>query len=299
MNILAAGDAPIPLSALIVPLLLGAGAAAAMATGVFRRASIVGPNRIEDNQPLEPLSIAMGIGLMVYFLGQTVAAGGPGGAAGPATAPATQPALTETAVLVELISRLAAVAVMFILLLLLYRRSRTGGSAFRRLGLSPDRIPRGIASGAAGLFMVVPLMILALLATSMAMGPQQQYVHPFLKMFEDTHDEAGRDVILVSILAAAPVSEELFFRVCLQTLIGGWLARRQPRWPSAPTRWIAVVLTSIVFALAHGDWWAMPPIFVLSLCLGYAYERTGNVWTSITIHAAFNAWQLWMFQMKF
>jgi membrane protease YdiL (CAAX protease family) len=31
-----------------------------------------------------------------------------------------------------------------------------------------------------------------------------------------------------------------------------------------------------------------PLIFVLSLCLGYAYERTGNLWVPITIHALFN-----------
>ena len=32
----------------------------------------------------------------------------------------------------------------------------------------------------------------------------------------------------------------------------------------------------------------MPPIFLLALCLGYAYERTGNLWTTITMHALFN-----------
>jgi membrane protease YdiL (CAAX protease family) len=35
--------------------------------------------------------------------------------------------------------------------------------------------------------------------------------------------------------------------------------------------------------------WTWPLIFVLSCFLGYAYERTGKLWTSITIHAAFNA----------
>jgi membrane protease YdiL (CAAX protease family) len=27
---------------------------------------------------------------------------------------------------------------------------------------------------------------------------------------------------------------------------------------------------------------------VLSLCLGYAYERTGNLWAVMTMHAMFN-----------
>ena len=37
------------------------------------------------------------------------------------------------------------------------------------------------------------------------------------------------------------------------------------------------------------------PIFVLSLCLGYAYERTRNLWVPIFMHAAFNASSVVMF----
>jgi membrane protease YdiL (CAAX protease family) len=57
--------------------------------------------------------------------------------------------------------------------------------------------------------------------------------------------------------------------------------------PSAAMRWLAVILTSIVFALVHPLWMA-PLIFVLSLCLGYAYERTGTLWVPIVMHAVFN-----------
>jgi membrane protease YdiL (CAAX protease family) len=288
MLILSATDAPNLLGELIIPLLLGIGAATAMAIGLFRRNSITGPARIEDNEPLEPLVIAMGIGMMVYFLG--VAFGGAAG--GATTQPTTEPILTETGVLIELLARVAGTVVIILALLIFYRGSK-------RLGLSLNRLPRGVITGAIGMFIVVPVMILAILGTSLAMGQRQEYVHPFLKMLSNTHDEAGRDVILVSILVAAPISEELFFRVCLQTLLGGAISRFKSGWPAARTRWFAVLFTSIVFALAHGDPWAMPPIFVLSLCLGYAYERTGNIWVSITMHAAFNAWQLWMFSMKF
>ena len=288
MLILSATDASNLLGELIIPVLLGIGAATAMAIGVFRRRSIAGPARIEDNEPVEPLLIAMGIGMMVYFLGN--AFGGVGG--GATTQPTTEPVLTESMVLVELLARAAGAVVIIVALLLFYRGTR-------RLGMSLDRLPRGLITGAIGMLIVVPIMILAILATSMAMGQRQEYVHPFLKMLSNTHDEAGRDVILVSILAAAPISEELFFRVCLQTLLGGAISRFKSGWPPARTRWFAVLFTSILFALAHGDPWAMPPIFVLSLCLGYAYERTGNIWVSITMHAAFNAWQLWMFSMKF
>lgn len=56
-----------------------------------------------------------------------------------------------------------------------------------------------------------------------------------------------------------------------------------PSWPS----WVAIFVTSGVFAIIHEAWTA-PLIFLLALCLGYAYERTNNLWIPITMHAIFN-----------
>jgi membrane protease YdiL (CAAX protease family) len=38
-----------------------------------------------------------------------------------------------------------------------------------------------------------------------------------------------------------------------------------------------------------------PPIFFLAICLGYAYERTGSLWTSIVMHSLFNATSTYLF----
>jgi membrane protease YdiL (CAAX protease family) len=59
-------------------------------------------------------------------------------------------------------------------------------------------------------------------------------------------------------------------------------------------RWLAVVITSVVFAIIHPLWTA-PMIFLLSLCLGYAYERTGSLWVPIIMHAMFNTSSTVMF----
>ena len=64
-------------------------------------------------------------------------------------------------------------------------------------------------------------------------------------------------------------------------------SRPEPLQPSARARWQAVLLTSLAFALFHPLWMA-PLIFVLAICLGYAYERTGNLWVTIAMHAIFN-----------
>ena len=59
---------------------------------------------------------------------------------------------------------------------------------------------------------------------------------------------------------------------------------RNPVWQT----WLAIVITSLLFAAVH-PLWMWPPIFFLSLGLGYCYERTGNLWTSITVHCLFNS----------
>lgn len=63
-----------------------------------------------------------------------------------------------------------------------------------------------------------------------------------------------------------------------------WAEVAAPKW----TVWAAIIVTSALFACVHPRW-TWPPIFVLSLCLGYAYERTGNLWVPVVIHAAFNS----------
>ena len=64
--------------------------------------------------------------------------------------------------------------------------------------------------------------------------------------------------------------------------------RRDSTPAGAGARWLAITITSVLFALVHGALWMMPPIFFLSLCLGYVYERTGNLWAAITVHLMFN-----------
>jgi uncharacterized protein len=275
-----------PLTELWPALLLAVGAAAAAATGIFRPRAIIGPDRIEPADPLEPLAVAMGGGLFVYFNGSLLLMHHFLTAPAPATLPATEP-LSHIDVTIDLLARTVAVAVIGLMLLLWYPRPR-------RIGLSIPRLPVGLATGLLSLLIVTPIMMLVLFATDLALRSSAPYVHPYLQLLGESHDPRGRLLIFISILIAAPIAEELFFRGCLQTFFVGLFARRKS-WPPARTRWLAVLLTSLLFAAAHGDWWSRPPIFVLSLCLGYAYERTGNLWTAITIHASFNAAQTLLF----
>ena len=67
-----------------------------------------------------------------------------------------------------------------------------------------------------------------------------------------------------------------------------------PVGDSTAARWLAVIITAAVFALVHPLWTA-PLIFLLAVCLGYAYERTGSLWVPITMHAMFNISSTFLF----
>ena len=37
---------------------------------------------------------------------------------------------------------------------------------------------------------------------------------------------------------------------------------------------------------------SLPPLMLLAMGLGYLYERTGNLWATITVHCLFNTMQI-------
>src|SRR5688500_5816517 len=75
------------------------------------------------------------------------------------------------------------------------------------------------------------------------------------------------------------VGEELFFRGALQKTLLRW--NRKP--------WLSILLSSMVFALLHGTFFKILPIFCLGLMLGTVYYVTSNIWYNIIIHFLNNA----------
>jgi hypothetical protein len=75
------------------------------------------------------------------------------------------------------------------------------------------------------------------------------------------------------------IGEELFFRGSLQKAL--------LRLSHKP--WLAIVVSSAVFALLHGTFFKILPIFTLGLILGIVYFVTRNLWYTILIHFLNNA----------
>jgi CAAX prenyl protease-like protein len=108
-------------------------------------------------------------------------------------------------------------------------------------------------------------------------------------------------LIVVRIFGAAlvvPVMEELFWR----SLVMRWIDRADfLALAPAAVSWRALVYSSLVFGLEHGQWLAG---IVAGLAYGYLYRRSGSLWPPIVAHGLTNLllgvwvvgygqWQFW------
>jgi membrane protease YdiL (CAAX protease family) len=75
------------------------------------------------------------------------------------------------------------------------------------------------------------------------------------------------------------VAEELYFRGFIQTS----LSYRMGIQP-------AILLTALLFALAHGNMWYLHLYFGLGFFLGWIYEKSGSLWPPIVAHFLNNTW---------
>jgi membrane protease YdiL (CAAX protease family) len=92
-------------------------------------------------------------------------------------------------------------------------------------------------------------------------------------------------LLSIAIVTLVPFTEEILFRGLLQS----WLKYKTQR------SWLAILLTSLVFALFHfsseqglTNIELFFAIFLLSCFLGFLYERQRSLWASIGLHAVFN-----------
>ncbi len=190
-----------------------------------------------------------------------------------------------------------------------------------RLGFAPRKCVRGIMTGFIGILIALPL-VLAVSSVTESIYQAMHFTHP---AEPDLLREMGgpSPFIRIMLIGGATVSRHFsrncFFGVICKPIcatIVGWTMRpmpttapgfdvvtaEQPFVPPlvpfatvrqrsiAPPTWVSIVITSIFFSLVHPAW-MWPPIFCLAVCLGFAKERTGNLWTCITMHALFNGFE--------
>lgn len=83
---------------------------------------------------------------------------------------------------------------------------------------------------------------------------------------------------LIGAVFIAPFCEEIFFR---GFAFAGFL-RGMPVW-------VAVLLSALLFGIAHGDIGSFALLFVIGIVLAVVRWRTGSIWPGMALHMANNA----------
>ncbi len=154
-------------------------------------------------------------------------------------------------------------------------------------GLNVKTIHRDFFAAVVNLLSIWPLMVAAVFVTiflgRLILGPDFNLdPHEELKTIAEYSQLSLRVLIIITAVVIAPVLEEMLFRGLFQTVIRSFLEIRNGAW-------LAILISSGLFAMAHENAGHRPALFMLGLCLGYSYEKSGSLLRPIFIHCLFNA----------
>ncbi|MHC4726678.1 MAG: lysostaphin resistance A-like protein [Planctomycetota bacterium] len=130
-------------------------------------------------------------------------------------------------------------------------------------------------------------------------GEYQIQQHQQLKLISEHSQLLSRILIVVTAVIIAPVLEEMLFRGLFQTAIRSYLgifrsmlvpqnAPDAERTTDRYEAWPAIVISSALFTMTHDNPGHWPALFILGICMGYAYEKSGSLFRPIFIHSIFN-----------
>lgn len=162
-------------------------------------------------------------------------------------------------------------------------RGPTGNLA-RDFGLRLEPWPDvvvGILAGVGSQYLLVPVVEAPLLP--FVHNLYTRLGHPAQSLTGDAYGP-GLVVLAVLVCVGSPVVEELFFRGLLLRALLGRTGGLGPRL--GPT--VSILVTALVFALAHFEALQFLGLFAFGIVLGVLAWRTGRLGPSIVAHMAFN-----------
>jgi len=164
------------------------------------------------------------------------------------------------------------------------------------IGLLPRRLSREVAVGLLGLVLVTPVimathLVSAALAKVVFNHEVDPVAHTALRAMLDAESTGVLAIYLASAVILAPLMEELVYRGLIHN---GVVAALRPF-----NRWWAVGVSAVLFTGIHIQGVApaaLPGLLVLSIALGWLYERTRSLWPGVFLHLLFNAGNIaWLF----
>ena len=208
----------------------------------------------------------------------------------------------QRAFLNNLIFCIGAIVVITVIIFLV----RAGfARKLKGFGLNARSIHKDFFAAFVNLLSVWPLMMAAMTLTifsgKLIYGPEYEIPqHQQLELIKAYPQLQLRILTFVVAVVIAPVLEEMLFRGLIQTVIRSFLESRNSiphqnsldsaRFSAGRNRaWLSILISSGLFAVVHGNITHWPALFVLGVCLGYAYEKSGSLFRPIFIHAFFNA----------
>jgi membrane protease YdiL (CAAX protease family) len=144
-------------------------------------------------------------------------------------------------------------------------------------GFSKIGFWRTATTGAVLMVAAYPLILLADVLTQKFLrgGKEKQAI---IDLFNASNTLEQRILIIVLAVTIAPVAEEFLFRFFLYGVLKRYLGR-----------FVGIVVSALLFAAVHAHLPSFAPLFVLGACFAIAYEWSGSILVSMTMHAFFNA----------
>ena len=168
-------------------------------------------------------------------------------------------------------------AVVAILTALLQLR---GFSVLSLGGFSRIGFGRVVSMAAVLLFAAYPLLFAAdgISRWLLGEGTNRQQI---VEMFTGSETLQQRILIIILAITIAPFAEEFIFRFFLYGVLKRYLGRGP-----------GLILNALLFGAVHVHLPSLGPLFVLGGCFTLAYEWSGSILVSMTMHALFNFFSL-------
>lgn len=172
-------------------------------------------------------------------------------------------------------------AIIVVFVLLSAKRHFEGG--LKSFGLRAKGVFGDIGAACAMFIAVWPLVMgsifLVIIVGRIIEGPDfQMQQSEGLAVILENQQWSLRLLMFFFATILTPVFEELVFRGLLQSYLRN----------IGYSPWRTIFIASIIFSALH-PWMHLPALLILSVCMGYAYEKSGSLFRSIFIHLFFNA----------
>ena len=183
-----------------------------------------------------------------------------------------EPAELNTRILLQNLLFTVAVVLLIVLVLFIRGIDMTLLGGFGRISFL-----RVLSTAIVLLLAAGPLISLAEGVTEALLGGRSSR-QSIVELFSSSSSISQRILIIFFAVAIAPAAEEFLFRFFIYGVLRryfGWIA--------------GAVFNALLFAAVHAHLPSFGPLLVLGLCLTIAYESSGSILVSMTMHALFNA----------